>query len=318
MGAWGTSLYSDDTSCDVRDTFKDLVKLPVSEAELRERMIKRFEMGDNPYDEGEVDFWLALADQFYRYGLDDDKVFDTARKIITSGADLAVKRELEMSESDLAKRAKVLEALLETWSKPHPKPRKRKTIKGPEDYVFEVGDCFVYPTESHASIPTTRWNFDPKTVDQTFRPDGWGAFVVFDRWRYDDYYARYMIAVLYFENSFAQKPTLGDCREALIDGYFMDHWDLHYEIIASTYLRSPKRALRLLRAEPIGRFDVDYEALRGESEMLKRDMQGGEQGDMQLGGILALRSESYLGGASRYEPCPHLPVGRFIRRVAET
>lgn len=312
MGAWGPKLYQDDTACDLRDTFRELVKLPEPPAKLRGRAAKRFGMGDDPKGEEETDFWLALADQFHRYGLEDAELFGLARDIIVSGADLAVKRALDMDESDLKKREKVLAGLLESWVSPHPKPKQRKTIKGPEAYFFEPGDCYIYPTEGHAALPCTAWRFDRKNPYANFSPDGWGAFVVFERWRYDDYYARYLIAVLYLEAGPDSPPTLEGCRTALIDGYIMDHWDLHYEMVASCYLKAPKRELGLMQAQHTGQLPVDPAALRAGAETLKQNIHGHESGQMQLGGILSIRSPGMGDETTRHEPCPHMQLARFL------
>lgn len=318
MGAWGTKLYEDDTACDLRDAFRELVRLPESPAELRRRAARRFGMGDDPKGEEETGFWLALADQFHRYGLEDAELFDLARDIIVSGADLAANRALGMDEGDLKKREKVLAGLLESWASPHPKPRTRKTIKGPDAYCFEVGDCYRYPTQGHSGLPYTSWEFDRKNPYAFFSPDGWGAFVVFDRWRYDDYYARYLIAVLYLEAPADSPPTLETCRAAPIDGYIMDHWDLHYEMVGSCYLKSPKRELKLLQADHLGQLPVDAAALRATAETLKQNIHGHESGDNQLGGLLSVRAQPRsaieLGDdGTRHEPCRHMPLAKFLR-----
>ena len=309
MGSWGTGLYSDDTACDVRDTFREVVKLPLDGPALGQRMAARFGMGDDPMAEEEVDLWLALADQMHLYALEAPEVMATARRIIETGADLAAKRELGMDDGDLAKRERALKDLLEKWSAPHPKPRRRKTIKGPEPFAFERGDCYAYPTMRGWALPYGHWDFDAKTADETFRPDGWGAFVVLDRWMYEDYYARYLIAVTYLEAT--NRPTLDEFRAAPVDGAIIPGQDLHLETIASCYMKNPKRELKLLRAESIGRLEVDLTKLREDALVLRRQIHGAPQGDNQLGNILSLRKRDGMLDDTRHLPCPHMIIGDY-------
>ncbi len=272
MGTWGTGLYDGDSAADLRDAFKEVAKLPIETDELVNRMSARFGIGQTPFEEDEVDLWLALADQLHRHGIDHAQTMRTAREIITGGHDLAAKRELEMSERDLKKRAKVLEQLLETWSKPHPKPKRVKKISGPEDFLFEVGEVVAYPTMEGAARPYDAYRFDPKEDPSPFQPDGWGAMIVLDRWHHDGFYARYLIALVMPDGT--GLPSLESVLAARLQvmqepAFYIDEEtdDLRHRprfntMIFSAHIRSPRRAMKGWQAERIGSVAVDPTAAR--------------------------------------------------------
>ena len=60
MGAWGTALFSDDTACDVRDSYIDLVGDGLSGPEATKGLLREWSASLNDPDESPV-FWLALA-----------------------------------------------------------------------------------------------------------------------------------------------------------------------------------------------------------------------------------------------------------------
>jgi hypothetical protein len=42
MGAWGTEIFDDDTTCDVRDDFNDLLKQGVSAEEASKVILEKY------------------------------------------------------------------------------------------------------------------------------------------------------------------------------------------------------------------------------------------------------------------------------------
>lgn len=66
MGAWSSTLYGNDTSCDVRDTYMGYLKEQMSNADAFQQIMQKFEeyMGG----EEEPFFWYALADTQWRTG----------------------------------------------------------------------------------------------------------------------------------------------------------------------------------------------------------------------------------------------------------
>ena len=87
MGAWGTKLYQDDVTCDVRDEYIDWLKVESDNVKVTQTVI------DNNIDyiEDEEDgplFWFALADTQWKYGRLLPEVKEKAIKYIEDGKDL--------------------------------------------------------------------------------------------------------------------------------------------------------------------------------------------------------------------------------------
>lgn len=67
MGAWGTSLYSDDFACDIRDDYVEKLRRGKTNEEATQEMIDENQSSvENTEDE--ATFWLALADTQWNYG----------------------------------------------------------------------------------------------------------------------------------------------------------------------------------------------------------------------------------------------------------
>lgn len=327
MGAWGVGLYQCDEAADLKAAFAEDSKLPIDTDALVQRLCAAHALGTKPTAAEEVDGWLALADQLHRYGLDHKATFATARKIITSGADLEAKKELEMSARDLEKRAKVLDELLATWAKPHPKPRKRNTMKGPEKFIFDVGDVWIMPAMAGAPLPFHWHQYDPKTIDAHFKPDGWAAFVVFDRWLYDTFFARYLIAIVHLEPG--AKPALDQIRNAPIrsmtspEHYLDDAGELAtrplmIEMVFTAHVGTPSKTLRLWQAEKLGTFEApDAAALRGAVFNKLKNEYLDERGFASLEHLLTLSSFHHSIGpfaeeADEFGALADMPISRFL------
>ncbi|MBM3606905.1 MAG: hypothetical protein FJX29_00415, partial [Alphaproteobacteria bacterium] len=118
MGAWGAGLYSSDFAMDMRPLIAAIARLPVPDGDIH-RYVSGANPGvaDNPADEDHTIFCLTLADQFAKKGIDCPHTRQRALEIIASGADIAMMRNLSMSERDLRKRAanlKEVRAAIET------------------------------------------------------------------------------------------------------------------------------------------------------------------------------------------------------------
>src|SRR5262249_25676159 len=139
VGTWGIGLYENDDASDLREDFKDVVRAPWNGERLRLWARDQFP-DDSP------DVRLALADLFRVYRIDHAGVRDEAVRIVAGGVDADTKRALGLDERGLARRAKVLDALVEKWRTPNPKPRARRMLARPELFVLDEGACLVYPT----------------------------------------------------------------------------------------------------------------------------------------------------------------------------
>lgn len=147
MGAWGTSIFSDDFACDVRDEYRSLLESGASDAKAFKDVVAEFREDSKDYDDGPI-FWLALAATQWKLGRLDDKVKTKALKLIESG--IALKRWLERSEGKSATaRQTVLEKLATQIRSTQParkefrKPTaKKESLKRPK-----FGDIFEIPTK---------------------------------------------------------------------------------------------------------------------------------------------------------------------------
>ena len=107
MGAWGTALFSDDTACDVRDSYVDLVGDGLTGPEATKALLREWSDSLNDPDDSSV-FWLVLAATQWRCGRLEGHVLQQALNVIDSGSDLA---RWKSSSTDFKKRKAVLEKL---------------------------------------------------------------------------------------------------------------------------------------------------------------------------------------------------------------
>ena len=252
MGHWGIGLYQNDTAADVKTVFGDLLRRPIDIDTLMARLREAVDFSD---PDAEADAWLALADLLHQYALDHPATMARARRLIEDGADLAVKRDLGMSERDLQKREAVLGQALTRWSVPHPKPKKRRMPAGPELFVLEVGEVWAFPSMGHAARP-----FHVKDVDLSgFVPDGWGAFAVADRWHLHEYRACYLFILAHLAGP--DRPTLAEVRAApvLHCTYTIDGYDRvwAYPMVLEARLSRKKQTLKQWQAEKLGTLPFD-------------------------------------------------------------
>jgi hypothetical protein len=146
MGTWGTAISSNDTFADIYGDFFDLYNEGLEVSEISKKLISdNQETVDDPDDSN--NFWFALAKAQWECKQLESAIFDRVKKIIESGADLDVWRQLESNEKDIKKRKVVLEKFLTDiqTERPKPKSRKKKVIRQP---VFEKGDCITFKLEN--------------------------------------------------------------------------------------------------------------------------------------------------------------------------
>ena len=145
MGTWGTGIYSNDVSEEVRDTYKDLLKDGKSNDDA---LLKTLEEGKDYLNDSDdtYGFWLALADTQSSLGRLHPQVKERALELIEKGGDIG--RWLEVGDQKNAKkRQEVLDKLKEklTGSQPPEKNIPRRVVfKCP----WQIGDVFAYLLES--------------------------------------------------------------------------------------------------------------------------------------------------------------------------
>jgi hypothetical protein len=139
MGAWGPAIFSDDTACDIRSDYRELLEDGVDGAEATRHVISEYQhLGD---DEAHV-LWLALAAAQSALGRLDDSVKSEALLIIDGNVGLELWAEAGARE--LASRKAALAKLRKTLTGSQKPPAK---VRRPWSHVTDLspGDVLAYP-----------------------------------------------------------------------------------------------------------------------------------------------------------------------------
>jgi hypothetical protein len=213
MGTWGTGLYSGDFAADLRSTIGAVSRLPFDTDRLVEILCETVATAANdPDDSDHTVFWLVLADQFAKRGLNCDRVRDAALAIIDTDQDIAVHAALGMTPSDLSKRRKALAELRARLVNQPKTTKPRKTLTKPQPLLMEIGDLIVFPTCQGEGINPY---FGESEFKQTgWNQDGWGALLIIDCGRAFDFLAWYRFLTIL--NSIPQKPDVS-CLQGPVD-----------------------------------------------------------------------------------------------------
>ena len=151
MGAWGTGLYQDDTTCDVKEEYLNLLKIGTEPEEAMEEMIINWEDCIEDVEEGPL-FWFALAETQWRYGLLDEKVKEIALQYIEEGIDL---ERWEEDQKLYTKRKAELEKLKEKLESEQPKGKKIPKLHLIKR-IFNTGDIILYQIQNE-ELKEHRW-----------------------------------------------------------------------------------------------------------------------------------------------------------------
>lgn len=147
MGAWGTAVFSDDTACDVRDEYRDLVGDGLTGPEATRTLLERWSSSLNDPDEAPV-FWLALAVTQWKCGRLEQQVRQSAFRVIEDGSDLA---RWEAGTADYKKRQAVLTSVRAMLESPQP-PEKPIRKQFRDSNEWSVGDLISYQLLSGKKI----------------------------------------------------------------------------------------------------------------------------------------------------------------------
>ena len=139
MGVWGTGLYSNDTACDIRDEYKDLLRRGKNSKEATETVIKLNEdcFGDV---EEEPLFWFALADTQWNYGRLDEQVKRKALEWLNREEEL---QRWDESENGAALWRKTRDKLREKLVSDQP-PEKKVPRYRVYHCDWELGGVYAY------------------------------------------------------------------------------------------------------------------------------------------------------------------------------
>lgn len=171
MGTWGASIYDDDEACDLRDTVSLICKVPVKGNQLLELLKET--CGDcDPMDEEGGLFWLVVAEQFERRGIECREAASKALSIIESDLDLKWAKEKGADEAFLRKRSLALKELAKRLKSPR-SFRPRVPPRNPPPLVLTTGEVYAFPMMNRCA-----WHPYRLPQDGPFEPDGWGALVV--------------------------------------------------------------------------------------------------------------------------------------------
>ncbi len=139
MGNWGSGVSSNDTFEDIKDEFFKLYNEGFEPTEVTQKLVNSNQEIVNEKEDAN-NFWFALAlCQWECKALETD-LLKRVTKIIESGNDIELWKELGAEKSELAKRQKALDKFLEKLNseKKNPKKRKKKVLR---DSIFKKGHC---------------------------------------------------------------------------------------------------------------------------------------------------------------------------------
>ncbi len=142
MGSWGTGISANDTFEDIKDEFYELYNEGLELNEITNRLINS--NGEITNDKEDANnFWFALALCQWECKALEPEILERITKIIKSGADIELWKELGSEKSELTKRQKALNKFLEKLNSEKKSARKRKK-KIFRDSIFRKGDCLTY------------------------------------------------------------------------------------------------------------------------------------------------------------------------------
>lgn len=140
MGAWGTSLYANDSASDIRGDYVDKLKRGKTNAEATQELIEenRDQLADE--EEGPL-FWFALADTQWNYGRLLPEVKERALSLIPLGQE--DERWREAGEKKAAAWKNTLDTLKKKLETPQP-PEKKVYRYRLYRCKWQLGDVFAY------------------------------------------------------------------------------------------------------------------------------------------------------------------------------
>ncbi len=139
MGHWGTGISSNDTFEDIKDEFFELYNKGYEPTEITQKLVSSNQEIIDDKEDGN-NFWFALALCQWECKELEPELLKRISKIVESGTDIELWKELGAEKSELTKRQKALDKFLEKLNsdKNSPKKRKKKVYR---DSIFKKGDC---------------------------------------------------------------------------------------------------------------------------------------------------------------------------------
>ena len=147
MGAWGTSLYKNDTASDICGDYVDLLRRGKTNEDVTQELLEEYRgvIGDI---EEEPLFWFALADTQWNYGRLLPEVKEKALAFLSQNYEL--ERWKDSGEKQLKEWENTLDRLKEKLLSPQP-PEKKISKYRLYQCKWQLGDVFSYRFSSEYS-----------------------------------------------------------------------------------------------------------------------------------------------------------------------
>lgn len=267
MGAWGAGLYADDFALDLRPAVAALCRLPYGGDEIVGLLVDMEPAASDPGDEDHTTFWLVVADQLQRRGI-DSRARSRALAVIDDGSDLRRLEAQEMGPADLRRRRRALERLRDQLAGPPP-ARPRRTLRAPQPLLLAAGEMYRYPIDGAGRAVNP---YFPAGLRDQFEPFAWGAFGVVDAGHVFEYLAWYRVDV-------STRASLAEPDLALASRLVATA-DVSYTTVG-TLTKAHAAAMRL---ELVGTGDVRAAAPPRRDEVVRRTAE-----DISIANLLDVR-----------------------------
>lgn len=187
MGVWGTDLYDNDCTCDVRDTYIDFLQ-QFSDEEAYKKTIEM--LSEYIGSDEEPLLWYALADTQWQLGCLIPEVKEKALKYIEQSNDF-FRLNFSMKNRQWQKTLNILKVELDSQM-----PKKKK-IKPKEKFItnpWNIGDVYAY--ELH----------DESEIENQFL----GKYIVIQKISDEEYFNGPISRIQVFNKIFDNIPQLSD------------------------------------------------------------------------------------------------------------
>lgn len=139
MGTWGTSLYANDTTCDIKADYKDLLRQGKNNKEVTQELMRRNGIPSTDPAEDAL-FWFALADTQWHYGRLMDSVKEKAMEYLENADNLSFEFKDTKMNLQWKQTLNKLKQQLLTEMPPPKKVSKYRLYQCP----WQIGDVFAY------------------------------------------------------------------------------------------------------------------------------------------------------------------------------
>ncbi|NLD47062.1 MAG: hypothetical protein GX660_07665 [Clostridiaceae bacterium] len=146
MGTWGTGLYANDSTCDVRDSYMQLLQEGLSNTEAYEKTLEKYR--EYIGDQDEPLFWFALAETQWRMGCLIPEVKEKALEWIENDGGLELWKESDGGGTGWKKTLQNLRLKLLTTMPPEKKIRIPQIVN---NNLWNVNDVYAYQFNGEGS-----------------------------------------------------------------------------------------------------------------------------------------------------------------------